>query len=835
MIRTPFRFSFTTICILIIAVCNFKLHAQQALDKVSGKISGRIIDSVSGAPVEYSTISLVAGESNKIITGTTTDDKGIFKITDIAAGTYNMQVYFIGYKTGIKKNIVISKTSPVIALGDFKLSSLQTMLKEVTVTAEKNLIENKIDKMVYNAEKDLTSQGGVATDILKKVPQVSVDADGNVELQGNSNIRFLINGKPSSVFGNNLADVLQSIPASQIQSIEVITSPGAKYDAEGTGGIINIILKKSTAQGINGNVSLSGGTRLENGSVNLNARKNNFGVNAFLSGNAQLQSTTINSLNRVSQDPASGQMYSLAQDGTGNFYRNGFQTGFGIDWEITPKDNLNGSFTYNYFNNNTTGATNRRAVLQDATHTTLSDITNIIDASSNFNSHIIDGNLNYKRKLKKEGQELELVLTNSNGTNYSAYQQVQKFVSPDSIFNGSSGKNPGTDRQTNISLNYTHPVNKVIVIETGAKTVLNEIRSNSNAYLLNTATSVYDFNTSQSNTINYNRNIYALYLSGTFKLKLFDIRAGCRYENTQTKADFSSAGPVKINPYNTFVPSAIISHTFKNNNSVKLSYTRRIQRPDYRDLNPFINSSDPKNLTTGNPNLRPEISDNFELGYNAYFKKGINFNTSLFYRRNIRDIQAYTTYYAAYPIGDSVYNNVSVTTRENVGLEKNIGLNVFASVPVTSKISLRSNLSFYQRYIINSIDPGSNVSGFNYRVNINGSYQVSNTLILEIFGNFNSPRVSAQGKSPSFTTYNFAIRKQLFNKKASIAFTTTNPFNKYVNQKTETIGQDFTLYSVRQLPYRSFGINFTYKFGRLEFKKQKEAEDANLTNPTPGQ
>ena len=208
----------------------------------------------------------------------------------------------------------------------------------MTVTAPRGLVENKIDKLVYNAEKDITSQGGVATDILKKVPMVSVDVDGNVELQGNANILFLINGKPSSIFGNNLTDALQSIPASQIKSIEVITSPGAKYDAEGTGGIINIVLKDAKLKGINGNISLTAGSRLQNGSLNLNARKGSLGLNAFFSGNAQLSSTTINSSDRSSIDTV-GQTHSeLIQNGSSAFTRNGYESGLGFDWGHQPPE-----------------------------------------------------------------------------------------------------------------------------------------------------------------------------------------------------------------------------------------------------------------------------------------------------------------------------------------------------------------------------------------------------------------------------------------------------------------------------------------------------------------
>ncbi|HEX7412775.1 MAG TPA: TonB-dependent receptor [Bacteroidia bacterium] len=814
----------------ILLTINYVLFAIACY--AQGQLSGRVIDSISGKPIEYASISLMLQETNKVTTGTTTDDKGIFKLNNLADGKYKMLIYFIGYKTGTKTDIVIDNANQTISLGAIKLASKQTTLKEVVVEGEKSIIEMKIDKMVYNAEKDLTSQSGVATDVLKKVPQVSVDVDGNVELQGNSNIRFLINGKPSSVFGNNIVDVLSSIPASQIQSIEVITSPGAKYDAEGTGGIINIILKKVTAQGINGNVSLTGGTRLQNGAFNLSARKGKFGANVFFSGNGQLTSTTINNMNRTSQDAALNQSAQLLQNGTSDFNRLGYQTGASIDWAITPKDNITAAFSYNNFGSTNTGIINRQAILQDVWGNTLSNVNNSVNSNNNSNSQVYDWNMNYKKTFKKEDQELDILYSASNAGNYSYYSQIQKYISPDSIFNGSNGKNNGTDKQTNISINYTHPLTKNITIETGAKTVLRQLNSTSDVFLLNPTSDNYNYSTTQSLAMHYNRNIYAYYLSGTFKLfNWLDVKAGCRYEYTQTKADFSNVSAVTIQPYSSIIPSGVISHSFKNHHTLKISYTHRIQRPDYRDINPFFNVSDPKNITTGNPNLTPEIANNIELGYNKSFEKGANINVALFFRGNTHDIQSYTRYYPSYKIGDSTYTNVAISTRENIGVENNFGMNIFASVPIAKKINLRSNISGFQRYIINNLAPNSNISGFNYRINLNASYQISSTISAELFGNFNSPRINVQGKMPSFTTYNIAIRAQLFHKKASIALTATNPFNKYVNQKTELTGPNFTLYTIRELPYRSFGINFTYKFGKLEFKKQKEIEDVNLTNP----
>lgn len=820
-----------SVSLILFILIVFSAKAQNQ-NTAAGKITGRILDSLSGQPIEYATIGLFTQNENKVVNGAATNSKGIFKITNVSEGTYKLMINFIGYNKSKYRNVVLSTQTPSVNLGDIKLSVKQTKLDEVIITAEKSLIENKIDKMIYNVDKDITSQGGVAADVLKKVPQVSMDVDGTIELQGNSSIRFLINGKPSILFGSNITDVLQSIPSSQIQSIEIITSPSAKYDAEGTGGIINIILKKSDAHGVSGNISLSGGTRLENGSLNLNFRKGKFGINAFFSGNAQLLSTTINSMNRLSQD--SSTTSRLLQTGKSDFSRLGYQSGISFDWDITSKDNVTGSFNYNYFGNSNKGSANRENILQDASGTNLSDINDGINTSNKFHEYSFDGSLSYKRKFKKKDQELELLVNTSIGNVFSYYEQTQKHLPSDLIYNSSYGNNPGLDNETNLEVNYTQPLVKDAVLETGAKAELDQISSKSDVYLLNMALGKYDYNRAQSSSVDYNRIVYAGYLSATFKLfKLIDIKAGIRDEFTMINADFSNSGKANIKPYNTIVPSLAISHTFKNKQMLKISYTHRIERPDYRDMNPFINASDPKNISTGNPNLHPEIGDKIELGYSQTFKNGITINTTLFYRGNMDDIQSYTAFYPVYKIGDSIYTNVAISRRENIGREDNFGLNLFASIPILQKINIHTNISCFQRYIVTGMASGGNIHGFNYRANINVSYQIFKMMIIELLGNFNSPKINAQGKMPAFTTYNLAVRIQLFHKKGSIALTATNFFSKYVNQKTELSGQNFTLDNTRQLPYRSFGFNFTYKFGKMEFKKEKEMEDINLTNP-PG-
>ncbi|HVW61212.1 MAG TPA: TonB-dependent receptor, partial [Puia sp.] len=424
--------------LLLIAAVSLSLSimAQQPAPAPAGKsrITGRILDSLTNSPVEYATITLYVAGISRPVNGATTNNKGVFTIDGLAPGNYTLTVEFIGYEPRFFGSLALNGKVMSISLGDVLLKNKQEALQSVTVTASKGLVENKIDKMVYNAEKDITSQGGVATDILKKVPMVSVDVDGNVQLQGNSNILFLINGKPSSIFGNNLADALQSIPASQIKNIEVITTPGAKYDAEGTGGIINIILKENRLRGVNGNISLTAGTRLENGSLNLNARHDNFGINAFFSGNGQLRSTRMNSSDRLSEDTADGTKNRLQQYGSSKFNRQGYESGLGFEWNIDHHNALSGNAGYDNFGSNNNGSFLQQQTGYDPSGMPASDFGSLVQSGSRFQGHSLDYSLSYKRTFSQEDKELDISYDGSYGRNHSAYHQAQSLPTGDSTF-----------------------------------------------------------------------------------------------------------------------------------------------------------------------------------------------------------------------------------------------------------------------------------------------------------------------------------------------------------------------------------------------------------------
>jgi outer membrane receptor protein involved in Fe transport len=823
--------------LLLVAFFSFSFAALSQDDTPgpkSGKINGRVLDSLSGTPIEYATITLYKGSHPKPVAGITTDSTGKFTIENLSHGDYRIVIGFIGYNSRTR-NLKLTPAQPSQTLDNILLGSSAQTLAGVTITGQKKLIENKIDKIVYNAERDLTSQTGVATDLLQKVPQVSVDVDGNVELAGSNNVLFLINGKPSTIFGSNITDVLQSIPASQIKSIEVITNPGAKYDAQGTGGIINIILKHNNIQGVNGNMSLTVGTLIQNGSFNINARKGKFGLNAFLNGNARLTTTTPMSSLRTSTDTATKTNALLHQDGSNDFYRHGVQTGIGFDWSASQSNSLSGALNYADFGNHAEGSVNQLEQKQYAPGGAYSDTATINRTNSSFRQYSFDPSLNFKHSFANSEQQLEIVADGSFSHNLVHSGNDQYLQPKDSLIYGTRNNNPATESQYEIKADYVQPLKKDINLGIGGKFSGYDISSTGEALVWQPYSNDYLYNEALSNNLNYHQKVYAIYTELNFPIaKSLEARLGGRYERTQINAYYANAHQNITNGYNTWIPSIFLIKKFDETQTFKLNFTIRINRPDFFDLNPFINTSDPKNITTGNPKLKPEIWDRFEAAYNKDLGKIGSFMISLYYRQSNGDIQPFITYYPSIQVGDTTYTNTSVTTRQNIGIEQNAGTNLFFDFHINDKLNVRSNINFFYRHTINQIDEGYNSSTTIFRANMNASYQLSSNIAAEFFGNFSSHHHEAQGYYPSFASYSFAIRRQFWDKKGSIALTANNFLHKYIDQRTDLYGPGFVTNNLRELPFRSIGINFTWKFGKLVTKKEKSADmDAAPAGPEP--
>jgi len=783
------------------------------------QVTGIVLDSSNQQPLYFANVTIHNVSDSKPVGGAVTDENGKFSISNIMPGQYFVEILFIGYNTQhIPLDLTNSKGKT--DLGKIMVSPSTGTLQEATVVGDKALIENKPDRIVYNAEQDVTSQGGTATDVLKKVPQVTVDVDGNIDLLGNTNVRVFINGKPSTMFDNNLAEALQAIPANQIKSIEVMTNPGAKYDAEGTGGIINIILKNNNTDGIGGNISLTGGSRLENGSLNLHAKQGAFSVNAGLGTNFSIPSTALSTINRASYD--SGNKSTLLENSSSQFQRVSSRANIGLGWELSSSDNLTANFSYNSFGYNNT------PIITNVEETGYSNTSR--NSFSTYTNQTYDWNVNYKKKFKEKGQELTITYQGSNNQNATKFADSSEYQSNNSIFSGAKGNSTVTAQNTYFTLDYTQLISQGTSLAVGAKTTLTTASSNSDYYELNTSSNEYFYDTSQHNNYTFSQNIYAAYATLSFTLlNAYNVTLGVRDELTETSANFPGY-PNAVNPeYNLVLPSGTISRKLKNDQGIKLGFSDRVDRPNPgRDLNPFINTTDPTSISQGNPHVGPENQYNLEFVYNKLFTKGASLFVTLYAHRNLNDRQNYVVYYPTLKVGDSTYKNVAVTTPENVATEQDYGVSVYGSLPVTSALVVHGNVMGFQRYITGEDEyAGLNSSGFAYKINLNADYTITKDFVIEFAGNFNSPRHNLQGTQPAFSTYSFAARKFILHRKASIAFTTTDPFNNYVDQPIVTNGTNFSIMSDRQIPFRSFGLNLTYTFGKMKSENGKKDNGGN--------
>ncbi len=805
---------------LLLGTCHLLLAQKLTSKSSSGTLIGEVTDSLTAKPLAYAMIAVL--KEGKPVNGSLTDQNGNFRISNLPDGVYTLSVKYLGYKDFSIAGIRV-KEANVHNVGNLHLSSDNARLKGVTIVSKQNTIENRIDMIVYHADKDITSQSGVATDVLRKVPMVSVDVDGNVSIEGNSSIRVLINGKPSTMFGSNLTEALQSIPASQIKAVEVITLPGAKYDAQGSGGILNIILKNNKAKGWSGNINGTLGSRLENGGIQLNYHKNNFGVNASFDGHSMLKSSTISTLGRHDFDSSGAPLDHMLQAGQGNITRGGYDVRMGFNWDITPNDNLTGSMDYDHFSmhsNNTMDQT-----IHYLTKPISSSLYQHRISGNVYGEHSSEYDLAYQHKFKRKGQELDALATYNPGHHTMNYF-LQPFDSGGNIMNGAARSfNPGTDNESIFSVDYTQPVSKVTTLEAGVKGTFDYVASKTDYYGLVTGSNSYVQDPFRSQQFNYHQSVLAGYVSAiTNLLHFLDMEAGVRYEATELKSTFSAGNPVIFPNYSTFVPSLIFSHTFKQHQMLKLGYSKRIERPEFRDLNPAINASDPTNIQVGNPSLGPEIHDRIELGYSFYIRKKAMTNITLYYNHSAHDIQPYTCFFPFYTVGDTTYKNVAVSTRENIGTEKNIGFNIFSSYSLNNKLDFRTNIFVFDKYITNRFVSGNHRNSLDYRINLNVSYQWSPKYEGEFFGMFHSKRNEVQGYYPSFYYYTLAFKRLLFNNKGSIGISLANFFTKYLDQTENITGPFFSYQSKRLIPYRSVGITFSYRFGKMDDKEDSHGK-----------
>ncbi|WP_139925604.1 outer membrane beta-barrel family protein [Hymenobacter sp. DG01] len=790
----------------------------------AGRLDGTVLDAATKKPVEFATVTLLPLSGNTPVDGGVCDERGRFSLRGLPAGEFRLQISFVGYATQTR-NVTVG--TGAATLPPIQLESSAQKLGEVTVTGERDVVETKPDRIVYNADKDLTNAGGTAADVLRKVPLVNVDPDGNVELRGTSNVRVLINNKPSGIVASSVADAMKQIPADQIKSVEVITTPSAKYDAEGTGGIINIILKKNNLEGINGSLGLAAGTRSSNGNASLNYRKGKVGLTSSLSGFG-FYSPNRNDLTRYLKTPEGTEVTSLRQEGDGNTLGGGGFGRLGLDYDPAQYHNLTlnvqgslfrNSGNYDQFND----------VLLPAT--LANQFTRDTDRRFRTQSYDVSGS--YTRTFEQKRREWSVLAQHTRNRNFQDYYLDQ--------FRGRSERNSDKDYreesnnlsrnlETTLQTDYAHPFSETALLETGAKAILRRVSSDYDVF--NSPGSngggidpVY--NPNRSNLFDYNQDVLSAYGTYGFSAsKKVSFKLGARMENTRIRGSFQqqeSQNSGVQQDYFNLLPNLSLSYQPQNpkkpGQSVRLAYSRRIQRPQIFYLNPFRNTSDTLNVSYGEPQLRPELTDSYELNYTTFIKGSV-LNLSAYARRTGNAIEAVRF----------IRNGINNQTFANIGRNATFGVSLFTSVKPVPKWDLSGNVNVYYVSLKSpalSLAEGTvNTSAYSndgvmYNLNLNSSYKFEKGLSVQFYGGLNSPRVQLQGKQAAWTFYSLGLRKNLLKDKADLTLNADNFLQATRNLRSELNTEQFRQVSNNYIYLRGVRLAFNYRFGKTTAQPQK--------------
>lgn len=800
------------ILIIIALLQSINLIGQQrgsyggGASQITGRVTGTIIDQETKEPIPYATVVIKSPETDETINGVITEGDGSFKILNIKLGTYKLQVSFVGYSNLIQ-TIELTPKSPDVNLENLAIQTDTDVLDEVVVAGQREVIENKIDRIVYNAEQDVANAGGDATDVLRRAPLLSVDQDGNVSLRGSSNIQILINGKPSSMFGASPGDALSLIPADQIKSVEVITSPSAKYDGEGTAGIINIITKKQTPQGFAGNVNLTAGTRSNRGVLGLNAGAGRFGFNANASSYYSWPQTSINEFYQKTTNNA-GEEFIREQNGGNLRDRLGYFGNMGAFYDFNAFHSLSTAFRLRGSNSNSRGTN-----LVEETFPTFS---NSYDRfTDNFSQNAgYEWSLDYIMKFPEQpGRELSASYKIDGNISNTRFEISQLAAAPN--YEVANNDNEGDNQENTIQVDYVHPFGENFKLETGFKSIVRDITSDFKFETKPEFSNEYQVVNDRTDLFFYNQDVYAGYISSQYNInKKLGLIAGVRYEYTGLNGSFRDATEQDFDEqsYENWLPSVIVSQKLGKVTTVKASYNRRIQRPSLGNVNPYRQIGNIGNISFGNPTLNPELSDNFELGYST-FLKGTSINLSVFYNQINQVIQSVVVPITRDTVG---------TTFQNVGQQDNVGANLFLSTQLFKIWTVRGGVNA-NYFMADGIIEGRAVSNSALLLsgNINSSIKLKGDWIIDMFGFARPRQQTLQGFNPAFSIFGMGVKKTIWNERGTIGLSMIEPFMARKSFRSEIDGENITQRSNVAIPFRSIGINFGYKFGKLDFKERQ--------------
>ncbi|MCH2193719.1 outer membrane beta-barrel family protein [Kordia sp.] len=774
---------------------SFSANAQENTEIT---ITGTVVES-NNVPVAFATVLIADRDTQKPITGATTNEKGQFSFTTSTTNFY-IEVSFIGFKNKKIKNFTIQNNR--IDLDKIVLSEDQSQLDEVIVRAEKSQTVFKLDKRVFNVGADLSSTGASALEILNNVPSVNVNIEGQISLRGNSGVQILINGKPS-VLASEEGNALGSITADMIDKIEVITNPSAKYDAEGTSGIINIILKKNEKKGLNGSVTLNTGIPNNHSiGVSLNRRTEKFNLFSQLGYGRRTfpRESESSSLNRATET-------TLTTNGESDKNEKFFNVILGTDYHINDLNviTLSGHYAFEDEKENST----QLYQFIDNTATT-TDAWNRRELTTASNPKW-QYELQYKKDF--EDHKEHSLLFSALGTSFGK-DKTSNFNNTTTIGNIPDMLQEAitnfVQNEYTFKLDYTHPFGEKYTLETGAQFIIDDVSNN--YQVRDFINNDWVINASFSNIFDYNQNVLGVYSTFAYEAEKWGIKGGLRLENTDLRTKLVNTNERNTQKYTNLFPGVHTSYKITEDLSLQAGYSKRIYRPRLWDLNPFFSFRDNFNISTGNPNLNPEFTDSFEITSILKFNQG-SLNFGIYHRATKDVIEDISTF----------ENNVTTSQPSNVGTNKGTGIELNAKYNATNWATFTTDFN-YNSFVRKGQfeDLNFDFNGNQWSSRLTGKFKLPLDFTLEATGNYRSKFKTVQGEVADNTFMNLGIRKKMMKGRLNANLSIRDVFASRRRQSI-TNQVDF-LRTSNSVSGRFVTIGISFGFGKgeaMEFSGQK--------------
>lgn len=789
------------------------LSYSQTNQSTNITIKGQVVDSLTNETVPFATLKIVEKDNpTKTVKAVASDDNGNFKLSIDKKDGYVMVIQYIG-KTDVSRELQIGEQK-TIDFGKILMADNETTLKAVEVSAQRPLVKVDLDKITYNIEEDPESKTNNVLEMLKKVPMVTVNGEEEIQLKGSSNFKIYMNGKPSNMISNNPKDVLKSMPANTVKDIEIITDPGAKYDAEGVAGIINIITHKQSSLGgytatLNGGADSRGGynggvyTAIKYGKIGFTGSYNYY---TYKRPRGESVSSRENFINN-------GERY-LFENGTSKYNGNG-QYGSGeLSFEIDTLNLINVGYNRYEGNSKNYGDVNTR----------LEDINNVLqyeyDRSTVSKNKYggTDLNADYQRTFNKKDQLLtfsyrlglspsdrdsngDLDIRQGNPSNVYTNRQYTNAKSTEHTFQG----------------DFTTPFGKIHTLEAGIKYIIRNNNSNSGLENWIPATNSWTPQTSYNDNFKHRNDIIASYLGYSARVKKWGFKTGLRFESTQLDVKYPLSESLGINPspdfkadYNNWVPSATITYQLKPSQSLRLGYNMRISRPGIWQLNPYEDTSNPNYISKGNPNLDAVESHSINTNY-MFFNPKLNLNLSANYNFENNSIENIT----------EVQNDISIATYKNIGKSKNLNMSAYVNYSPNAKFRIYSNI--WGGYTDVKANDTSGLSNHGFNIGLYGGLQY--TTFWNIRTGLNSGyfgrNVELQGEQSSFYFYSFSLMRSFLSDRLTFNAYLQNPFNDTFKYKNKMETPAFRYESSSTQFRRQFGLRVSFRFGEMKAQIKK--------------